>query len=82
MNLIKFRINNKDLFLNLEEWEKFNTFIKMGKKRNKSLSEIIAEEEKRIEQQDTCEYCGRKIEDKNDTGSLCYRCYMREYYNS
>lgn len=80
MNLIKFRINNKDLFLNLEEWEKFNTFIKMGKKRNKTISEIITEEEKRIEQQDTCEYCGRKIEDKNDTGSLCYRCYMKEYY--
>ena len=52
MNLIKFRINNKDLFLNLEEWEKFNTFIKMGKKRNKSLSEIIAEEEKRIKDYD------------------------------
>ena len=27
-----------------------------------------------------CEYCGKKIEDTNDTGSLCYRCYMREYY--
>lgn len=50
------------------------------KKRNKSLNEIIAEEEKRIEKQGTCEYCGRKIEDRNDTGSLCYRCYMREYY--
>lgn len=28
----------------------------------------------------TCEYCGREIEDTNDTGSLCYRCYKREYY--
>lgn len=27
-----------------------------------------------------CEYCGKIIEDTNDTGSLCYRCYMREYY--
>lgn len=52
------------------------------KKRNKSISELVAEEEKRIEQQDTCEYCSRKIEDKNDTGNLCYRCYMREYYDS
>lgn len=32
------------------------------------------------EEDDTCEYCGRKIEDRNDTGSLCYRCYMKEYY--
>lgn len=52
------------------------------RKKNKSISEIIAEEEKRIEKQDTCEYCGKKIEDKNDTGSLCYRCYMREYYGN
>lgn len=50
------------------------------KQRNKSLSELVTEEERRIEKQDTCEYCGRKIEDTNDTGSLCYRCYMREYY--
>lgn len=28
-----------------------------------------------------CEYCGREIEDTNDTGSLCYRCYMKEYYD-
>ncbi len=82
MSLIKFKINNKNYFINSNEWEKFNTFIKMGKKRNKSLSEITTEEEKRIEQHNTCEYCGRKIEDRNDTGSLCYRCYMREYYNS
>ena len=27
-----------------------------------------------------CEHCGKKIEDTNDTGTLCYRCYMREYY--
>ena len=27
-----------------------------------------------------CEYCGKEIEDTNDTGSLCYRCYMKEYY--
>lgn len=27
-----------------------------------------------------CAYCGKKIEDTNDTGSLCYRCYMKEYY--
>ena len=27
-----------------------------------------------------CEYCGREIEDTNDTGNLCYRCYMKEYY--
>ena len=51
-----------------------------SKKQKSKISELIAEEEKRIEQQDTCEYCGRKIEDTNDTGSLCYRCYMREYY--
>ena len=29
-----------------------------------------------------CEYCGRIIEDKNDTGTLCYRCYMKEYYDT
>lgn len=28
-----------------------------------------------------CEYCGRIIEDRNDTGTLCYRCYMKEYYD-
>ena len=27
-----------------------------------------------------CEYCGKEIEDTNDTGSLCYDCYMKEYY--
>lgn len=27
-----------------------------------------------------CEYCGRKIEDTNDTGELCFSCYMKEYY--
>lgn len=70
MSLIRFKINNKDYFINSDEWEKFNTFIKMGKKRSKNISEIIAEEEKRIEQRNTCEYCGRKIEDRNDTGSL------------
>lgn len=29
-----------------------------------------------------CENCGKEIEDTNDTGSLCYRCYMREYYGT
>ena len=29
---------------------------------------------------DHCEFCGRKIEDRNDTGSLCLKCYMK-YYN-
>lgn len=28
-----------------------------------------------------CEYCGKEIEDSNETGSLCYRCYIREYYD-
>ena len=27
-----------------------------------------------------CEYCGKEIEDTNDTGSLCYDCYIKEYY--
>lgn len=27
-----------------------------------------------------CEYCGNEIEDVNDTGSLCYNCYIKEYY--
>ena len=29
-----------------------------------------------------CEYCGRKMtaSDVNDFGTLCERCYMREYY--
>lgn len=27
-----------------------------------------------------CEYCGKEIEDTNNTGSLCHRCYMKEYY--
>ena len=29
-----------------------------------------------------CDNCGKEIEDTNDTGSLCYRCYMREYYGN
>ena len=29
---------------------------------------------------DHCEFCGRKIEDRNDTGSLCLKCYMKYYY--
>ena len=30
-----------------------------------------------------CEYCGASMtaSDVNDYGSLCERCYMREYYN-
>ena len=52
MSLIKIKINNKDYFINGDEWEKFNNFIKMGKKRNKSLSEMIAEEERRIKDYD------------------------------
>lgn len=30
-----------------------------------------------------CEYCGRPMtpSDVNDYGSLCERCYMKEYYN-
>jgi len=27
-----------------------------------------------------CEYCGKEIEDTNDTGTLCHDCYMKEYY--
>ena len=27
-----------------------------------------------------CEYCGKEIEDTNDTGTLCYNCYIKEYY--
>ena len=29
-----------------------------------------------------CEYCGKplSVSDVNDFGSLCERCYMREYY--
>ena len=29
-----------------------------------------------------CEYCGKPMSasDVNDFGSLCERCYMREYY--
>jgi len=34
----------------------------------------------KYEKERHCEYCDRIIEDTNDTGSLCYRCYMREYY--
>lgn len=26
-----------------------------------------------------CEFCGRKIEDTNETGSLCKKCYMKYY---
>lgn len=33
-----------------------------------------------MEELEYCENCGKKIEDTNDTGSLCYRCYMKEYY--
>lgn len=30
-----------------------------------------------------CDYCGRPMtpSDVNDYGSLCERCYMKEYYN-
>lgn len=30
-----------------------------------------------------CEYCGRPMtpSDVNDYGTLCERCYMKEYYN-
>ena len=29
-----------------------------------------------------CEYCGKPMtpSDVNDYGSLCYHCYMKEYY--
>lgn len=29
-----------------------------------------------------CEYCGKEIEDTNDTGTLCYNCYIKEYYGA
>lgn len=30
-----------------------------------------------------CDYCGKALSrsDVNDYGTLCERCYMREYYN-
>jgi len=30
-----------------------------------------------------CEYCGKELSDSdiNDFGTLCERCYMKEYYN-
>lgn len=30
-----------------------------------------------------CEYCGKPMtpSDVNDFGTLCERCYMKEYYN-
>lgn len=27
-----------------------------------------------------CEFCGRMIEDTNETGTLCLKCYMKHYY--
>jgi NMD protein affecting ribosome stability and mRNA decay len=27
-----------------------------------------------------CAYCGKEIEDIEETGSLCYDCYIEEYY--
>jgi hypothetical protein len=41
---------------------------------------IRKQEELQKENTKRCEYCGKEIEDTNDTGSLCYRCYMKEYY--
>lgn len=29
---------------------------------------------------DRCEFCGRKIEDTNETGTLCKKCYIKYYY--
>ena len=36
-----------------------------------------------IETVRNCDYCGTPMtrSDVNDYGSLCERCYMREYYN-
>ena len=58
------------------------------KKRNKSLTEIAFNPksvknlnlEFKLPEETRCENCGKVIEDRNDTGGLCYRCYMREYY--
>ena len=45
------------------------------------MSEEDWEEEFELEQENkTCEFCGAEIEDPNNTGNLCFRCYMKEYY--
>ena len=93
MSLIKFTINNKSYFINTEDWKKERKFFKnkdMKKKRNKSLTEMVFDPkfvehldlEFKVPEPARCEHCGKVIEDRNDTGGLCYKCYMKEYYNS
>ena len=52
----------------------------MKKKKNKSLTDIM--QQYHNPKKRTCAYCGKIIEDTNDTGTLCYRCYMKEYYGN
>ncbi len=49
-------------------------------KNQKSKKNIKETQESEENNYGRCEFCGRKIEDTNDTGSLCYKCYMKEYY--
>ena len=52
----------------------------MGKARKLKYSFDEEEQYEQKHSKQTCAYCGRTIENTNDTGSLCYRCYIKEYY--
>ena len=78
----------------LEEFTCFsiNKKIKMAKKTTKKNSKVsvsyrgasIFEVANYVHHETVrhCEYCGRPMSrsDVNDYGSLCERCYMKEYY--
>lgn len=63
---------------NTKHYEGFDNIMRpsYASEKIKFVKEINNMEEK----VKRCEYCGKEIEDTNDTGSLCYRCYMIEYY--
>ena len=51
--------------------EIFNDY---GKERDNGTHDVIVR---------VCDYCGKPMtaSEANDYGTLCERCYMREYYN-
>jgi len=58
------------------------------KKKEKITMEIIGNFAKTVHETHhvivrECDYCGKPMtaSEANDYGTLCERCYMREYYN-
>ena len=49
--------------------------------RGASMTEVFHHVHREIVSE--CEYCGKPLtrSDVNDYGSLCERCYMKEYYD-